>query len=346
MTELNQADLVASAERKPSRKWPDEQKLQRRREMYAAMGPSCPNGHSWSEQAKFNYRGFRFCMACTEAKANARRTDPATYIGACPQGHAYTRQNTIITNWNAKICATCKDIAAREKVRMVSPEKMKIIIAKARAGLTSNEICCRTPSLRGRTEGQKVIISVNTLHKLANLPTAQCRKLKALLANNTFRGRRDYRWNEKSRGFLAEEVAKSRPFQAITHRLNEKFGADFTLGAVRTMAAKRGLIRPIRTLIVPRCRSSAGMLLDRISHAVPSHLAGDHRDDVISDMSLAVYEGRLEEQDIERRVCEFVNSGYRRDHDRFGPLSLDVPLFEGSGLRRIDLITENVWQHG
>jgi hypothetical protein len=54
----------------------------------------------------------------------------------------------------------------------------------------------------------------------------------------------------------------------------------------------------------------------------------DHRDDVIGEMALAVYEGRLEETDIERRVREFVNVGYRREHDQYGPLSLDVPIFE------------------
>jgi hypothetical protein len=64
------------------------QKLsQRRQERYALMGPNCPNGHPWSENAKFNYRGYRFCDACAREKAEKRRNDPMTYTGACPQGH-------------------------------------------------------------------------------------------------------------------------------------------------------------------------------------------------------------------------------------------------------------------
>ena len=49
-------------------------------------------------------------------------------------------------------------------------------------------------------------------------------------------------------------------------------------------------------------------------------------------MALAVLEGRLDEADIARRVREFVSAGYRDDHSKYGPLSLDVPLYEGSSL--------------
>jgi hypothetical protein len=86
--------------------------------------------------------------------------------------------------------------------------------------------------------------------------------------------------------------------------------------------------------------------LDRINAVVPRYLARDHRDDIIGEMALAVYEGRLEEVHIERRVGEFVQAGYRRDHDKHKTVSLDVPLFDGSGLRGIDLITETIWQRG
>ena len=58
---------------------------------------------------------------------------------------------------------------------------------------------------------------------------------------------------------------------------------------------------------------------DCINAAVPRHLSRDHRDDVIADMVLAIYEGELEEVEISRRVREFVYAGYRRDHDQHGP---------------------------
>jgi hypothetical protein len=60
-------------------------------------------------------------------------------------------------------------------------------------------------------------------------------------------------------------------------------------------------------------------------------------------MVLAVYERRIEEADIERRAREFVNAGYRRDHDKYGPASLDVPFFEDGGTTRGDLISTGLW---
>jgi hypothetical protein len=41
---------------------------------------------------------------------------------------------------------------------------------------------------------------------------------------------------------------------------------------------------------------------------------------------------------------EFVNAGYRRDHDRYGPASLDEPLFADSTVRLKDIITTGLWQ--
>lgn len=77
---------------------------------------------------------------------------------------------------------------------------------------------------------------------------------------------------------------------------------------------------------------------------MPRHLPRDHRDDVIGEMALAVYEGRLLEADIPRRVREFVNAGYRREHDRFGPLSLDMPIFEDGTTTLGDRIATGLWQ--
>ena len=48
--------------------------------------------------------------------------------------------------------------------------------------------------------------------------------------------------------------------------------------------------------------------------------------------------------DIERRVREFVNAGYRRDHDNYGLLSLDVPIFGDSTITLGDTITSGFWQ--
>jgi hypothetical protein len=75
-------------EHNPSGKWSQHRKLQRRQERYAAMGPNCPNGHPWATNAKFSYLGYRFCITCTEMKAEARKNDPATYTGMNRPGFA------------------------------------------------------------------------------------------------------------------------------------------------------------------------------------------------------------------------------------------------------------------
>lgn len=140
----------------------------------------------------------------------------------------------------------------------------------------------------------------------------------------------------------------------LSQRVELARGDLVALDAVRLIydkANKPGLERPAR-LIVPKqaklppltaaLRFPIGSLLDRINAIVPRHLSRDHRDDVIGEMALAVYEGRLDEADLQRRIREFVNTGYRRDHDPWGDLSLDTTI-PGTELLRINTISEGLW---
>jgi len=126
----------------------------------------------------------------------------------------------------------------------------------------------------------------------------------------------------------------------IARLINEKCNVDFPARIIYDKARKLGLERA--RIVSPRRSSAAadkalklpplttalhfpiGTLLDRINAVVPRHLSRDHRDDVIGEMALAVYEGRLDEADIPRRVREFVNAGYRCEHNKHGPLSLSM----------------------
>ena len=65
---------------------------------------------------------------------------PMTYTGSCPNGHAYTRENTTITGRNAKICRACKEKPGARPQTALKPEVMDEILKRARRGETVNEI--------------------------------------------------------------------------------------------------------------------------------------------------------------------------------------------------------------
>lgn len=70
-----------------------------------------------------------------------------------------------------------------------------------------------------------------------------------------------------------------------------------------------------------------------VSSALPKHM----RDDVISNMLLAVLEGELLLEHVEKRVREYV-TGYNRMYDHHGNVSLDTYI-PGTMIKRIDALT-------
>jgi hypothetical protein len=59
-------------------------------------------------------------------------------------------------------------------------------------------------------------------------------------------------------------------------------------------------------------------------------------------MYLAITKGRLEAADIQRKVRQFVNFVYRRDHNPWGDVSLDTAI-PGTDLLRINTVSEGQW---
>ncbi|MGJ5136863.1 hypothetical protein ACQR1V_02655 [Bradyrhizobium oligotrophicum] len=230
---------------------------------------------------------------------------------------------------------------------------MDELLSRARSGATVNALAGEgNPKYHG-----KGIISRVKLLAACNADSPEARELKALLKRNADAtispGRPQYRWSDESIALLTENYAKGMAANKIVPLIKARFGQDFTAAAITTKASRLGLLRdvpvktPRRRVLAPltaALRFPLNSLLDRINRAVPRHLARDHRDDVIGEIALAIYEGRLNEIEIERRVGEFVNASYRRDHDRFGPLSLDVPLHESGPATLIDTITKGLWQ--
>ncbi|MBN9068646.1 MAG: hypothetical protein J0H60_19955 [Rhizobiales bacterium] len=73
-----------------------------------------------------------------------------------------------------------------------------------------------------------------------------------------------------------------------------------------------------------------------IDKAIPKAIPHFVRDDVISSMCLAVLEGQLFVENIEKEATNFLKD-HNRMFDTFKTLSLDAPI-AGTDLRRIDLL--------
>lgn len=82
----------------------------------------------------------------------------------------------------------------------------------------------------------------------------------------------------------------------------------------------------------------------RINELVPRYLPRDQRQDVISEITLAVLEGRFPESEIAAHIKKFVSASYRADHNRFGPLSLDMPAFREGEMPLVETISQGLWQ--
>jgi hypothetical protein len=76
--------------------------------------------------------------------------------------------------------------------------------------------------------------------------------------------------------------------------------------------------------------------LATVREAIPSGLPRDVRDDIASDMILAVAERRLQRDKIRKAVASFVRSYWQRN-PRMGFVSLDAPIYAG-GPRLVDTI--------
>jgi hypothetical protein len=101
------------------------------------------------------------------------------------------------------------------------------------------------------------------------------------------------------------------------------------------------IIKPAKPSII---RVASLDLLDRINAVVPRGLPKDQRDDIISDMVEAVLSGRVKLNAIAQSVGQFVRTSYRMDHNKFGPLSLDMPAFKEGETPLIETVSRGLWE--
>jgi hypothetical protein len=71
---------------------------------------------------------------------------------------------------------------------------------------------------------------------------------------------------------------------------------------------------------------------------VPASLPRPIREDVIGSMALDLAEGKLQPEDIQRRVHEYVTAQFRL-FSKFGPQSLDAPLSAEGPATLLDMLS-------
>jgi hypothetical protein len=89
-------------------------------------------------------------------------------------------------------------------------------------------------------------------------------------------------------------------------------------------------------------RNDGADAYEAITGATVSLWEGE-RGDVMSLMFVAVAEGRLLAREAAARLPEFLRQ-HRRQFSKFGPLSLDAPIFADSATTLGDTITTGLWQ--
>jgi hypothetical protein len=93
---------------------------------------------------------------------------------------------------------------------------------------------------------------------------------------------------------------------SVTKALNDHFGSSHSERTVRHHAWRWGLKIVRKPAIISGApiglRLPVGSLMERLVALLPKNLARDHRDDLISDIAMLVFEGRVPESDLEANV--------------------------------------------
>lgn len=96
----------------------------RRFTIFHRLAETCPHGHLWSETARFNANGSRYCGECNRLHARRWYAEhprpprppkaPATH---CKNGHEWTKDNTYTSPAGARNCRKCNQAAVRRYQR-------------------------------------------------------------------------------------------------------------------------------------------------------------------------------------------------------------------------------------
>lgn len=83
-------------------------------------------------------------------------------------------------------------------------------------------------------------------------------------------------------------------------------------------------------------------IMDRIKRAIPRGYPADVRDDVATDMTIALFDGEIALAEIERAASTFIAKHYR-DREWHALISTDAPIAGTDNLRLGDTITADAF---
>lgn len=142
---------------------------------------TCRRGHPWSENARINKKGFRFCAACKKAADQAYMRRAKTKPPGkdfCPRGHAMIEGNLV---WGSGwVCLTCKRDHERRFQRTVTHEQVSRVVAALHEGKLLSE-CHGLKD--GRYVGGKLVDSRAFTRFLNANPRVKTKIRKLAMAN-------------------------------------------------------------------------------------------------------------------------------------------------------------------
>jgi len=251
----------------------------------------CRHGHLWSENIRYDSRGYRVVAACKRASDKKRLSEPPSGSPKkpfCPHGHPMIAGNI---KWaSGWICVACKRACDRRTEKPVTREKLERIFAALHEGKALAECYGKK---NNRYVGGKIVDSGALIKYLRENPRIG-KRIRALSRTN--------------RRTIMQAVADRKRIVAAPAIMRNN-GADAYQAILRATA----------------------------------NLWEGERGDVMSLMFVAAAEGRLKPKDAAARLPEFLRD-HRRQFGKFGPVSLDQPLFDDGSVTLGDTITTGLWQ--
>jgi hypothetical protein len=151
----------------------------------------------------------------------------------------------------------------------------------------------------------------------------------------------------KAGAIISDVIKAGAPSYVITHRAlqifrdkNPKFDRLVATLSDANKERRRAEVRE-RSILIRRSPISASAGADFFQlarNAVPSSLPRQVRVDVIGSMALDLAEGKLQPDDMRRRVREYITAHFRM-FSKFGPRSLDAPLSADGSATLLDMLS-------